>query len=76
MSVSRLCVCGVPIPANRKLCCACAKYYTLRRAAWPEWLRVWMSHYQRELDYELRHDDIPLGWFDGDGDNQEDSDCN
>ena len=62
----RLCVCGVPIPANRALCYTCRQDYGLDRTLWPEWLRVWMRNYQRELDYELRHDDIPLGWFDED----------
>ena len=69
MIISRQCVCGVPIPANQCLCCTCRKEYTLKRDLWPEWLTVWMSNYQAELNYERRHgiNDVSLDEFEDDG---------
>ena len=74
MIIQRQCVCGVPIPASRCLCAACAKKYTLRRDLWPLWLVEWMNNYQTELNYERRHGiyDVSLEMFVDDGAELED----
>ena len=47
----RQCICGVPIPINRPLCLTCHETYP---KPWPEWLRVYMANYERELKAEIK----------------------
>lgn len=52
--MQRYCVCGIPIPINRPFCVECHNLYGSDRTKWPEWLRVWVSNYKHELDYETK----------------------
>ena len=47
----RYCICGIPIPINRPLCSTCHEIYP---KPWPEWLRVYMLNYERELRSEAK----------------------
>ena len=51
----RYCVCGVPIPVDQPFCVTCKEIYGTKNTEWPEWLRVWMANYKRELDQENLH---------------------
>lgn len=51
----RQCVCGKPVPENRRLCNECSKIYGLNPKNWDPWLKWLVSDIQRDLDYERNH---------------------
>ncbi len=58
--MERLCPCGKLISPNRRICKECGDIYGFDSAEWPEWLKWQVSDIQRELDFELKHDNLRL----------------
>ena len=53
--MQRRCVCGFAIAQSTPLCARCARKYGTKVQGWPEWLKYWVRHADRERKRESRH---------------------